>query len=133
MFSYILRASGFVGLAAGFGIEFYIALLRDPILYEGAHSIPSWLSAISVPLLIGSVAVLIYGVVLNEIFKGWVDLVTICALGGQWGVPLGIYLSASTGAGNPIALLVPVGYGLHALAAIAVAVAYLRRGKGIVS
>lgn len=129
MFSHILRVSGFSGLSVGFGIEVYIALLRDPIIYGGSEPIPGWLSALSIPLLVGSLAVLFYGEVMNDVFHGWVDLVTLCALGGQWGVPAGIYLAATTGGGNPVALAIPIGYGFHTLAAGAVTVAYLRRGR----
>ncbi len=127
-FSFVLRLSGFTGLSVGFVAQFYIALLRDPILYGGAQSIPGWLSEIATVLLFGSLAVLFYGAVLDDVFEGWVDLVTICAVGGQWGVPLGVFLS-TTGAGSSAGLLVVVGYALHALAALAVAVTYLRRGR----
>lgn len=62
-------------------------------------------------------------------FKGWVDLLTICAVGGQWGVPLGLYLTTTTGPGSPSGLLIVVGYVFQAFAALAVAITYLRRGQ----
>lgn len=129
-FSFILRLSGFTGLSVGFVVELYIALLRDPVLYGGAQSVPGWLSEIAPVLLFGSLAVLFYGNVLDDIFTGWVDLVTLCAVGGQWGVPLGTYLTVTTGAGSLAGLLTVVGYGLDVLAAVVVTITYLRRRGG---
>lgn len=128
-FSFILRLSGFTGLAVGFVVESYTALLRDPILYGGAQSVPGWLGAIPTTLLVGSLAVLFYGTVLDDVFEGWVDLLAICAVGGQWAVPFGTYLVTTTGPGSPAGLLVVVGYVFQALAALAVAITYLRRGR----
>jgi hypothetical protein len=129
-FSFILRLSGFIGLSVGFVVELYAALLRDPVLYGGAQSVPGWVGSIASVLLFGSLAVLFYGSVLDDIFKGWVDLVTLCAVGGQWGVPLGIYLTVITSAGSLAGLLIVVGYGLDVLAAIVVTITYLRRRGG---
>ena len=128
-FAYILRTSGFVGLVAGFAVQLNIALLRDPILLDGAQSVPGWMGDLVLPLLGGSLAVLFYGTVLDEVFTGWVDLLTIAALGGQWGVPLGVYLGTVVGAGSPTGLLVVVGYAFHTLAALAVALTFVRRGR----
>lgn len=127
-FAYTLRASGFVGLVAGFAVQLNIALLRDPILLDGVQTVPGWMSRLVVPLLGGSLAVLFYGTVLDDVFAGWVDLLSIAALGGQWGVPVGIYLGTIVGAGSPAGLLVVVGYTFHTLAALAVAVTFIRRG-----
>lgn len=129
-FPFILRLSGFTGLSAGFVAQLYIALLRDPILYGGAQPIPGWIGRIATTLLVGSLAVLFYGNVLDDIFKGWVDLVTLCAVGGQWGTPLGIYLSVTIGVGSTTGLLIVVGYSLQTLAAVVVAITYLRRRGG---
>ena len=129
-FAYILRASGFVGLVAGFGVQLNIALLRDPILLSGAQSVPGWMNELVFPLIGGSLAVLFYGTVLDEVFKGWVDLLTIGALGGQWGVPIGIYLSYGQGMVSTTGLVIVAGYALHTLAAAAVALTFLRRGRG---
>ena len=128
-FAYILRASGFIGLVAGFALQLNIALLRDPILLDGTQSVPGWMSDLVLPLLGGSLAVLFYGAVLDEVFSGWVDLLTIAALGGQWGVPIGIYLGTIVGAGSPAGLLVVIGYAFHTLAALAVALTFVRRGR----
>ena len=128
-FSYVLRTSGFVGLVAGFAVQLTIALLRDPILLDGAQSVPGWMSSLVLPLLGGSLAVLFYGTVLDEVFAGWVDLLTIAALSGQWGVPVGIYLGTVIGAGSPAGLLIVVGYAFHTLAALAVALTFARRGR----
>ena len=100
-FAYVLRASGFVGLVAGFAVQLVIAVLQDPILLEGAQTVPGWMSRLVLPLLGGSLAVLFYGTVLDDVFAGWVDLLTIAALGGQWGIPIGIYLGTIVGAGSP--------------------------------
>ena len=129
-FTYILKASGFVGLVASFAVQLTIALLRDPILLDGAQSVPGWMSELILPLLGGSLAVLFYGTVLDEVFRGWVDLLTLAALGGQWGVPIGIYLGTIVGAGSPAGLLIVVGYAFHTLAALAVALTFVRRGRG---
>ena len=129
-FSFILRLSGFIGLSAGFVAQLHIALLRDPILYGGAQPIPGWIGRIATALLVGSLAVLFYGDVLDAIFKGWVDLLTLCAIGGQWGVPLGLFLTATSGAGSLAGLLTVVGYGLHAVVGIVVSITYLRRKGG---
>ncbi len=129
-FAYVLRASGFVGLVAGFAVQLVIAVLQDPILLEGAQTVPGWMSRLVLPLLGGSLAVLFYGTVLDDVFAGWVDLLTIAALGGQWGIPIGIYLGTIVGAGSPAGLLVVVGYAFHTLAALAVAVTFIRRGRG---
>lgn len=128
-FAYVLKASGFVGLVAGFAVQLNIALLQDPILLDGAQSVPGWMSRLVLPLLGGSLAVLFYGTVLDEVFAGWVDLLAIAALGGQWGVPVGIYLGTVVGAGSPAGLLIVVGYAFHTLAASAVALAFVRRGR----
>ena len=128
-YAYILRASGFVGLVAGFAVQLNIALLRDPILLEGTQSVPGWMSDLVLPLLGGSLAVLFYGTVLDEVFAGWVDLLTIAALGGQWGVPIGICLGTVVGAGSPAGLLIVIGYAFHTLAALAVALTFVRRGR----
>ena len=128
-FAYILRASGFIGLVAGFALQLNIALLRDPILLDGTQSVPGWMSDLVLPLLGGSLAVLFYGAVLDEVFSGWVHLLTIAALGGQWGVPIGIYLGTIVGAGSPAGLLVVIGYAFHTLAALAVALTFVRRGR----
>ena len=128
-FAYILRASGFVGLVTSFAVQLNIALLRDPILLDGAQSVPGWMSGLVLPLLGGSLAVLFYGTVLDEVFAGWVDLLTLAALGGQWGVPLGIYLGTVIGAGSPAGLLIVIGYAFHTLAALAVALTFVRRGR----
>ncbi|WP_237561233.1 hypothetical protein [Halococcus sediminicola] len=88
------------------------------------------MSRLVLPLLGGSLAVLFYGTVLDDVFAGWVDLLTIAALGGQWGIPIGIYLGTIVGAGSPAGLLVVVGYAFHTLAALAVAVTFIRRGRG---
>lgn len=114
-----------------FVTEMYIALLRDPLLMGGAQSVPGWLGQIPMTLALGSLAVLFYGSVLDDVFKGWVDLLTLSAVGGQWGVPVGIYLTTVTDAGSPAGFLVVVGYGLSALAGFAVAATYLRRKGGI--
>ena len=129
-FSFVLRLSGFAGLSVGFGVQLYIALLRDPVLYGGAQSIPGWLSQIPSPLLIASVAVLFYGAILDDVFKGWVDLLSLCAITGQWGVPLGIYLTTVTAAGSPAGFVTILGYGFNMLAAIVVTITYLRRKGG---
>jgi hypothetical protein len=129
-FAYVIRASGFVGLVVGFAVQLNIALLRDPILLDGAQTVPGWMNRVILPLIGGSLAVLFYSTVLDEVFTGWVDLLTIAALGGQWGVPSGIYLGTIVGAGTPAGLLIVVGYAFHTLAALAVAVTFIRRGRG---
>lgn len=129
-YSYALRVSGFFGLSGGFGMQLYLALLRDPIVYGGVQSTPGWLTQASMILLMGSLAVLFYGHILDSVFRGWVDLVMLCALGGQWATPLGIYLSATMAAGGPVGLLPLVGYGLHTLVALVVSITYLRRSWG---
>lgn len=129
-FSFVLRLSGFTGLSAGFVTQLYIALLRDPILYGGVQSVPGWMSEGAMALLLGSFAVLFYGAVLDDIFMGWVDLLTLCAIGGQWGVPLGMYLTVMTSAGSLAGLLTLVGYGFHVIAAVVVSITYLRRKGG---
>ncbi|ELY40850.1 hypothetical protein C497_02167 [Halalkalicoccus jeotgali B3] len=77
-------------------------------------------------LLIGSLAVLFYSQVLDEAIAGWKDLVTLCAIGGQWGTPLGVYLSATVTATTLLDLLTLFGHMLHVFAAVGVSIAYLR-------
>lgn len=130
-FSYVLRISGFAGLTGGFGVQLYTALLRDPIIYSGTQLIPGWMSTVSSTLLIGSLAVLLYSHVLDTIFKGWIDLVAVCALGGQWGVPIGVYLSATLSQVALAGLVTLVGNVLHTLVAAVMTITYLRRGRQV--
>lgn len=128
-FSYALRVSGLIGLTIGFGVQLYTAVLQDPIIYREAQLIPGWLSTVSTTLLIGSLAVLVYGQMIDEVVMGWIDLVALCAIGGQWATPIGVYLSATLTAGTPAGLLTLVGYALHALVAGVMSIAYARHGR----
>ena len=126
VFANVLSLSGYVGLAVGFSLEFYRLYLLDSAL--GVGSTPEWLALSRFSLLIGSVVVLVYARALDDVFEGWLDLVILCLLAGQWGVPAWAYVDSTIGGpGSPYGFLIIACAGLYALVAIITAVNYARR------
>lgn len=95
VYAHLLVFSGFLGIAAGLGLELYRLTLIDHVLGTGVA--PYWVASARFTLLAGSLVVLLYGLVLDDLFKGWLDIVVISALIGQWGLPLSIYLDTTNG------------------------------------
>lgn len=126
VFAQVLGLSGFLGLAAGLGLESYRLVALDQVFGTGA--VPAWLETVRFAILAGSLVVVVYAMVLDELFHGWLDVVTICALLGQWGVPLSLYLDARTvSAANPFGLFGLICAGLFVAVGTAVVVNYARR------
>lgn len=125
-FADVLGLSGFAGLAAGFALEGYRVLAVDPVLGSGVE--PHWVTPARFALLATSMMVLVYSAVLDDLFRGWVDVVLLCAFAGQWGIPLFLYLDATaTGLTTLYSFLVLACTGLFAALSVAVAVNYVRR------
>jgi hypothetical protein len=125
-FANVLALSGYVGLAVALCLEAYRLYLVDSAI--GVGSAPEWVTLGGSSLLVGSVVVLLYARVLDEVFKGWLDLVVIGLIAGQWGVAVSTYLDATVGGpGSPYGFFVIAAGGLYALVAVAAAVNYLRR------
>ena len=125
-FANVLALSGYVGLAVGLCLEAYRLYLVDSAI--GMGSAPEWVTLSGSSLLVGSIVVLLYARVLDEVFAGWLDIAVIGLLAGQWGVALASYLDATVGGpGSPYGFFVIAAAGLYALVAVAAALNYLRR------
>jgi hypothetical protein len=125
-FANVLALSGYVGLAVALCLEAYRLYLVDSAI--GMGSAPEWVTLGGSSLLVGSIVVLLYARVLDEVFTGWLDLVVIGLIAGQWGVAIASYLDATIGGpGSPYGFFVIAAAGLYALVAVAAAINYLRR------
>lgn len=124
----LLAASGFLGVATSFGLRLTEELLLDPIVY-GVSRPPDWIEPIALALFVGSLAVVLYTLVLDDLFAGWGDVVAGGGLLAQWGLPVGMLLVAEQLAGPHVRLLVHASALLHALVALVVAVTVLRAGR----
>jgi hypothetical protein len=125
-FASLLALSGYVGLAVALFLNAYRLYLVDSAI--GMGSAPEWVTLGGSSLLVGSIVVLLYARVLDEIFEGWMDLVVLCLVAGQWGVALWSYVDAMVGGpGSPYGFFVIAAAGLYALVAVVAAVNYLRR------
>lgn len=125
-FANVLSLSGYGGIAVGLCVEFYRLYLLDSVL--GVGSAPPWLESSRFALLAGSLVVLMYTNIIDDVFEKWLDLVVLCILVGQWGVPLGYYLDATIGgAGSPYDFMVIICAGIYALVALVMAINYARR------
>lgn len=116
-----LAGSGFLGIATVFAARLASELLRDPIVY-GVRVPPDWVDPVTTALFVGSVAVVLYALVLDDAFSGWADLVSIGAVTSQWGFPLGVYLTSEPVASPYVQLFLEATALLHVLVALAVAV-----------
>lgn len=124
----LLSLSGYVGLAVGLGLESYRLYLVDSIL--GTGSAPSWLISSRLSLIVGSVVVLLYARVLDDLFENWLDLVILCMLIGQWGVPIWSYVDATmTGPSSPTGLFIVVSAGIYTFIAAITAINFARRWR----
>lgn len=125
-FANLLSLSGYVGLAVGLCLEAYRLYLVDSAI--GMGSAPHWVVLGRSSLVVGSVVVLLYARVLDDVFEGWLDIVVGCLLVGQWGVAVWSYVDVMVGGpGSPYDFFVIASAGLYALVAVVVAVNYLRR------
>lgn len=125
-FANFLSLSGYVGLAVGLTLECYRLYLVDSAI--GIGSAPGWLAVSRFSLIVGSVVVLLYARVLDDVFEGWLDIVVGCLVIGQWGVTVWSYVDATVGGpGSPYGFLVIASAGLYALVAVVTALNYLRR------
>lgn len=125
MYARVLAASGFLGVAGSFGLRLTEELLRDPIVY-GVSRPPEWIDPIGLALFSGSVAVVLYALVLDDLFAGWGDVVAVAALLAQWGLPVGTLLVAEQLSSPYLQLLVHASALLHVLVAFVVSVNVLR-------
>lgn len=107
-----LYASGFVGLAGGFGLVLYRQVLLDPIIW-GTQLPPDWLAPALFFLLVGSIATFAYAMVLTEFERGFHRGLTTAVVCAQWGLPATHLLADVFGIGSPAAFLVFVAIGLH--------------------
>lgn len=126
-FAHSLALSGLLGVGVAAAIVVYQALLNDPVLLGGRQVVPAWTTTAFAMLLGGSLAVLVYATVLDELFHGWFDVVTGSAVLAQWGVPASFYLSGLPEVGISASFFVAVFAVLQALVALAFVGNYLRR------
>lgn len=125
-FANLLSLSGYVGLAVGLTLEAYRLYLVDSAI--GMGSAPEWVALSRFSLVVGSVVVLQYARVIDDVFEGWLDLVVLCLVIGQWGVAVSSFLDATVGgAGSSYGFFIIVCAGLYALVAVFVAINYVRR------
>lgn len=125
-FAHLLIFSGFMGLAVGFGLELYRLALLDQVLGTGVA--PDWLRAARFTLLVGSIAVVLFGLYLDVLFDGWLDVVVIGLLIGQWGLPISHYLeTAHGGPGNLYGFVGLASAACFACAGIVFGLNYARR------
>lgn len=125
-FANVLALSGYVGLAVGLCLKAYRLYLVDSAV--GVGSAPEWVTLGGSSLLVGSIVVLLYARVLDDVFEGWLDVIVIGLIAGQWGVAVSSYLDATVGGpGSPYGFFVIAAAGLYALVAVVVTVNYLRR------
>ncbi|EMA51058.1 hypothetical protein [Halococcus salifodinae] len=126
VFTNVLSLSGYAGLAVGLILEAYRLYLVDSAI--GMGSAPEWVTLGGSSLLVGSIVALQYTRVLDDVFEGWLDLVVLCLVIGQWGVLVSSYLDATIGgAGSPYGFLIIACAGLYALVAVPIAINYARR------
>lgn len=118
--------SGLAGVSAGFALVAYEFLLADDFLYGGVQTAPGWLETVQIMLLLGSIAVLVYASMVDEVFRGWLDVVTGLAVIAQWGLPASLYLDGIGGPGNVFGLLVVVCAAAHVLVGIVFTINYGR-------
>lgn len=124
---YLFFVSGIVGLAVGLGIEWYRLILLDPVV--GSENVASWIVDVRTAVLVGSVAVVIYGLVIEGLFGNAVGYVLIGAMLAQWGVPSMMLLEAVAGGlRSSFGYFVLVFSGLHVLIAGSVAVVFTYQG-----
>lgn len=126
-FAHLLFVSGLLGIAAATSVAVYQALLADPVLLDGQQRVPGWTATVFAKLLGGSLAVLFYALLVDDVLEGWFDVVAGAAILAQWGLPIGLYLTRSGPSSGPAAILVLASGVLHVLVALAVLVNYLRR------
>lgn len=120
---YLLVVSGLVGLTAGLGIEWYRLILVDPIV--GGGDVPDWLETLRTALLAGSIAVFIYGLVIEELFEAALGYVVIGGLLAQWGLAMMVLLEGTAGGlRSMFGYFVLVFGALHVVIAGTVAVTY---------
>lgn len=117
----LLAASGFLGVAWSFGLRMIEELHLDPII-AGVARPPEWIDPVAFALFAGSVAVVLYAMVLDDLFHGWGDLVAVAALLAQWGLPAGMLLVAEQLSSPHLQLLVHASALLHVLVAFVFAV-----------
>ncbi|WP_273838581.1 hypothetical protein [Halococcus sp. PRR34] len=126
VFTNVLSLSGYAGLAVGLILEAYRLYLVDSAI--GMGSAPEWVTLGGSSLLVGSIVALQYARVLDDVFEGWLDLVVLCLVIGQWGVLVSSYLDATIGgAGSPYGFLIIACAGLYALVAVPIVINYARR------
>lgn len=126
VFANLLSLSGYVGLAVGLTLEAYRLYLVDSAI--GMGSAPEWVTLSRFSLVVGSIVVLWFARVLDDVFEAWLDLVVLCLVIGQWGVPVSAYLDTTIGGpGTPYGFFVIACAGLYALVAVSVAINYGRR------
>lgn len=119
----ILVISGLLGLAIGFMLELYRQLLLDPVLLNG-QPLPDWLEPARFLLLIGSLAVLGYGVAFKGVIEWGVGMFVLGALLAQWGAPVLVLAHDFLGIASPVGFLALLTIGLHGIVAAWGAVAY---------
>lgn len=126
VFANILTLSGYLGLAAGLCLEFYRLYLLDSVL--GIGRTPPGLETSRFALLAGSVAILMYARIFDDVFHKWVDLAVLCLLIGQWGVPIWTYIDMTVGGpGSPFGFFTVVSAGIFAIVGVLIAINYTRR------
>lgn len=116
----LLAASGFLGVAGSFGLRLTAELLLDPIL-GGVSRPPDWIEPVSLALFAGSVVVVLYALLLDDVFPGWGDVLAAAALLAQWGLPVGMLLVAEQFSSPYLQLVVHASAVLHVLVAAVVA------------
>lgn len=126
-FAHILTLSGILGIAAAMAVVTYQMALQDPVIFGGRSVPPAWTTTVFTTLLGGSIITIVYSTLIDEVLRGWFDIVTITAIIGQWGIPVGLYLSRDAGSNSLLGFSVILSSVLAVLTALAIFGNYARR------
>lgn len=120
---HLLFVSGLIGITIGLGIEWYRLILLDPVF--GGGEIPTVVGDLQSALLVGSTVVIIYGLVIENLFGELIGYILTGAVFAQWGLPTMMLLETTAGGiRNLFGYFVLIFGGLHVLIAASVAISY---------
>lgn len=126
-FAHTLTLSGILGIAAAMCVITYQMALQDPVIFGGGSVPPAWTTTVFTTLLGGSIVTIFYSTIIDEVLQGWFDIVTITALLGQWGIPVGLYLSRNASSSSLLGFIVILSSMMAVLTATTIFANYARR------
>lgn len=119
------RLSAVAGLLCTIVIELYRLLSLDPVLFTRL-STPAWIVDVRFVMLAGSVAVYLYGVLIERLQKQPLWLVLL-ALTAQWGLPLNlVFDERSSQLASPYRFLSLVSISLHFVVIVGIVWLFVR-------